>query len=91
MSFLWGAVRAKDAYADSIVPIKGVEVLRLDPTRERNPATVVAQAISRRIDQLGPRAEGPRTVPPPRINVDIVLASLGILGAAAALLAVLLM
>lgn len=88
-SFVWGAVRATKAYGDSIVPVKGVEVLRIDPERERTPATIVAQTIRRRIEQLGPAPAGARTVPPPRINVDIILTTAGIAAAAAALFAIL--
>ncbi len=90
VSFFWRAQRAKDAYGDSIVPIKGVDALRLDAFRERTPATVIADTISRRIDQLGPRAAGPRSVPPPHINVEIIVGTMVVLGVSAALLLIVL-
>lgn len=90
VSFLWRAQRAKDAFGDFIVPIKGVDALRLDPSRERTPATVIADTIARRIDLLGPSAQGPRTVPAPQVNLEIIVGTIVVLAGSAALLFVLL-
>ncbi|QKJ19984.1 PH domain-containing protein [Microbacterium hominis] len=88
-SFLWGAVRAADAYASSPVIVKGVEPLRLDPNRERTPATIVAQTIRRRMDQRRPMPGDPRVVPPPTINLSVVHGTVAAVVATAALLLIL--
>lgn len=87
--FLAAAVRRTDAYGSFVTPVVGVDRLRIDADAERTPATVVAQVIRRRLDNLPPGSVLDARVPAPVINVRVVYATLAVGVACAALFLVL--
>ncbi len=92
-SFLFDAVRRTEAYGSYIVPVSRIDALRPDPNRDVTPATIIARTIEKRIRELRRGDLGaadepdatPREVPPPVLNVDVILSTIAVAAASAAL------
>ena len=92
-SFLLGAVRRTAAYASYIVPVSRIDSLRPDQDRDPTPATIIARTIEKRIREL-PQDEvraarelagTGHAVPPPVLQKDVILGTIAVAAASAAL------
>ncbi|WP_375384764.1 hypothetical protein [uncultured Microbacterium sp.] len=97
-SFLGGAMRRTQAYGSSIVPVRNVDDLRLDSELLQTPATTIARMIRKRVDDLDADARrasrgpdgAPQGVAPPVLNMNVIVVTIGVVAASAALILVLL-
>ena len=92
-SFLLGAVRRTEAYGSYIVPVSRIDALRQDAELDPTPATIIARMIEKRIRELPPEdlraaldAFGTvRDVAPPVLNKDVIVGTIVVAAASAAL------